>query len=210
MFWSCDRTGFPVLELPQLGWAVHLLPVAKVQWERFLAEPNGLGDAWYEQLLQVSPRLSLPKANARNYEQLFVAGVLPHEAEALARWLGEDFQLPTSEVWRSIDRCLIDEAIEPDETDALCHAPVLHRNAQELLDFLIQIHKPRSWADLALMRRGLLEWVRSGPKAFGGLGAPRHEFHPLLMNPQQHPPVNPLKAERLRYFGCRFVRPLEK
>jgi hypothetical protein len=209
MFWSCDRTGFPVLELPQLGWAVHLLPVTKVQWERFLAEPGGFGDAWYEEVLQVSPRLSLSKANASNYEQLFMGGILPQEAESFGRWLGKDFQLPTSEVWRSIDQSLAEETITDEEADALCHAPVLHRNAQKLLDFLIRIHKPRSWADLALMRAGLLEWVRGGPKTFGGLGMPRYEFHPLLMNPQQHPPVKPLRVERLRYFGCRLVRPLE-
>jgi hypothetical protein len=209
MFWSCDRTGFPVLELPQLGYAVHLLPVAKLQWERFLAEPGGFGDAWYEEVLQISPRLSLAKAKVSNYEMLFMGGVLPEESEAFAHWLGEDFQIPTSEVWRSIAQNLMDETIEPDERDALCHAPVLDQNAQKLLEFLIRIHKPRSWADLAMLRGGLLEWVRSGPKTFGGLGAPRHEFHPLLMNPQQHPPVKPLKAERLRYFGCRLVRPLK-
>jgi hypothetical protein len=208
MLWSCDRTGFPVLELPQLGWAMHLLPIAKMQWERWLAEPDSLGDAWYDEVLQVSSRLGLPKANASNYEQLFMGGVLPEEAESFARWLGEDFQLPTSDIWRRIDKCLGEEAIEPEEMDALCNAPVLLRSAQKLLDFLIRIHKPRFWADLALMRGGLLEWVRGGPKTFGGLGAPRHEFHPLLMNPQQHPPVKPLKMERLRYFGCRLVRPL--
>jgi len=208
MFWSCDRTGFPMLELPELGWAVHLFPVAKVQWERFLAEPNRFGDSWYEEVLQISPRIPLRQASHDDYEKLFISGVLLEEVEAFARWLGQDFQLPTTEAWRAIERNLLEETIASGSLDALCHDPALHTNARKLLDFIVQIRKPRSWGDLTLMRGGLLEWVRSGPKSYGGLGAPRQEFHPLLMNPQQHPPVKPLTNERLRYFGCRLVRRL--
>ncbi|HEV3145478.1 MAG TPA: hypothetical protein VGZ47_16415 [Gemmataceae bacterium] len=209
MFWSYDRTGFPVLELPQIGWGVHLFPVPKVQWERFLTEPGGYGDAWYEELLRISPRLPLQQASRNEFEKLFMGGLLPEEVESFARWLGNDFQLPTTEIWRSVDRCLAEEALEPDEIDSLRTQPALHGNARKLLYCVIDIRKPGSWSELSLMHGGLLEWVRSGPKAYGGLGAPRQEFQPLLMNPQQHPPVKPLKAERLRYFGCRLVRPLQ-
>ena len=208
MLWSCDRTGFPVLELPDLGWAVHLFPVAKVQWERFLAEPGNFGDSWYEEVLHVSPRMSLRHAGRDEYEKLFLSGVLPDEVGAFARWLGQDFLLPTTEIWRSIYHYLSEEVMERGELDTLHNDPALHTNALNLLDFIVRIIKPRCWRDLTLMHGGLLEWVRSGPKSFGGLGAPRQEFQPLLMNPQQHAPVKPLKNERLRYFGCRLVRPL--
>src|SRR5437773_9846541 len=81
MQWSCDRTGFPVLELPDLGIAAHLFPVAKVQFERFLAEPvmelakspepARYGDVWYEQLLEVSPRVSIEEQPFCDFEGLF-------------------------------------------------------------------------------------------------------------------------------------------
>jgi len=207
MFWSCDRTGFPVLELPQLGWAVHLFPVARVQWERFLAEPGSFGDSWYEEVLNVSPRVSWRQVNLNTYEQLFMAGVQPEEVERFAGWLEEGFQLPSMEIWREIDRYLLEEAIDAEFLVQLQDAPKLHANAARLLKFLLDGRQPRTWNQLALMRDGLLEWVRCGPRSFGGLGAPRQEFHALLMNPQQHAPVKPLKNERLRYFGCRLVRP---
>src|SRR4051812_25305456 len=118
MQWSPDRTGFPVLDLPELGLAVHLVPVSKPQFERFLAEPvaeGGLfGDAWYESVLAVSPRLSIRDAQPANYESLFLGGILPTEAERFARWLGTGYDLPKVESWRRVDEYLsmhlLDEA----------------------------------------------------------------------------------------------------
>jgi hypothetical protein len=208
MFWSCDRTGYPVLELPRLGWAVQLFPVAKPQWERFLAEPRSLGDAWYEEVLKISPRAGVRQAKLSAYEDVFMAGIHANEAERFAVWLGSGFQIPDVDVWRAIDRSLLEESIDPEFLSAVRSLNGLHVNAFRLLDFLLEARKPHDWGDLILMRNGLLEWVRTGPKSYGGLGAPRQEFHPLLMNPQHHAPVKPLKNERLGYFGCRLVRPL--
>src|SRR5205807_608912 len=110
MQWSLDRTGFPVLELPELRLAVHLLPVSKLQFERFLAEPvmeAGLfGDSWYEAVVAVSPRLALREAQPTNYEAQFLGGILPAEAERFARWLGSGYDLPRVETWRQADEFL--------------------------------------------------------------------------------------------------------
>lgn len=208
MHWSCERTGFPVLELPQVQVAVHLWPVCKAQFERYLAEANGPGDAWYEQLLVVSPRLALRHADPHTYEALLLAGVQPAEAQKFAQWLGAGYNLPAVDVWRSVDRFLLAQPFTAADAAALSADVNLHRSAKLLLNVLLQ-HAPQTWGQLALLRGGLLEWVSSGPKTFGGLGVPRPQFYSLIMNPQRDRPVTPLRDGRYKYFGFRLVRPLK-
>jgi hypothetical protein len=218
MHWSCDRTGFPVLELPAAGVAVHLLPVAKVQFERFLAEPvlepavppepARFGDSWYETILEVSPRVPLWDETIAECEPLFLAGILPTEATQFADWLGEGFDLPSANVWRDVDRAIREKPLGPDEPNAIRADPRLHRNARWLVDRVIRLRRPATWGQLMLLDHGLLEWVRTGPQTFGGLGRPRPELQKLILNPQRDAPVRPIREGRYRYFGFRMVRPM--
>ena len=102
MRFSCDRTGFPLITVPEAMVAMHLLPVTKVQFERFLAEPNTYGDAWYEEVLTLNPRISYRQCTAENRERLFLTGIVPEEALAFARWMGDGFDLPTVAEWRAL------------------------------------------------------------------------------------------------------------
>lgn len=215
---SYDRTGFPVLGLPALGRAVQLLPVAKVQFERFLAEPvfepgespeaGRYGDLWYEKILEVSPRLRPPDARAADYESLFLAGILPAETEKFARWLGDGFALPDVTTWRAIDDALREEPLHPDDVATLRSDSSLSRQARAMIDAIIRVRNPQTWGQLMLLEGGLLEWVRQGPQSFGGLGRPRPEFQKLILNPQRDAPVRPVREGRYRYFGFRLVRPV--
>ena len=81
----CDPCGFPVIPVESLGLSVHLLPVAKVQFERFLAEPNDYGDSWYEELLALNPRSSHTRLDNETRERAFLTGVVPEEARAFAK-----------------------------------------------------------------------------------------------------------------------------
>src|SRR5712692_8216258 len=108
----CDRTGFPLLEWAETGLAMSLLPVTKVQFECFLAEPNEFGDKWYEEVLAVSPRVPWRQFDTGNRERLFLTGIQPNEALAFARWLGEDFDLPTEAEWRDMAHWLINSDLE--------------------------------------------------------------------------------------------------
>src|SRR4051794_14923233 len=119
MQWSFDRTGFPVLELPALRLAVHLLPVVKQQFERFLADPGPFGDAWYEEILTVSPRIPLGGRAPEPYESLFLGGVQPAEIPPFAKWLGHGFDLPTADAWRAVDRTLAAEPVNDIDAAAL-------------------------------------------------------------------------------------------
>lgn len=109
MQWSCDRTGFPLVAIPGLGMEVHLLPVTKVQFERFLAEPDAFGDTWYEEALALNPRVPSRQFTAKNRERLFLTGILPEEALAFAKWLGAGFDLPTVTEWREIHKAFAAE-----------------------------------------------------------------------------------------------------
>jgi hypothetical protein len=212
MQWSCDRTGFPVLELAELGLAVQLLPVSKLQFERFLAEPvadGGLfGDAWYESLLAVSPRVSLRDATREKYEHQFLSGVFPAEAERFARWLGSGYDLPRVDTWRRVDELLGMQLLDEAEVEAMKNDNRLSRPAKNLMGWWQSLRQPLTWGELGLFQDGLLEWVRISPRQCGGLGRPRQEFQRILINPQRDDPVKPIQQQRLRYFGFRLVRPL--
>jgi hypothetical protein len=215
MPWSYDRTGFPLLELPALHLSVHLLPVAKAQFERFLAEPHRelaqgrlYGDLWYEKLLDASPRVTPREARAGDVESLFMAGLLPAEIGPYAEWLGDDFQLPTTEVWRAVDSAVRGVPLVADEVVAIRADAGLNRQARAAVDAIIRLRDPAKWGQLMMLDDGLLEWVRTGPQSFGGLGRPRVEFQKMILNPQRDAPVRPVREGRHKYFGFRLVRPL--
>ena len=81
MRWSCDRTGYPLLQVPELGVAVSLWPIARPQFEQYLAEPGGRDDDWYAGVLGVAERVSWRDADRHDYERQFMLGLLPEEAE---------------------------------------------------------------------------------------------------------------------------------
>jgi len=84
----------------------------------------------------------------------------------------------------------------------------LHRQARAAIDAIIRLRDPATWGQLMMLEGGLLEWVRTGPQSFGGLGRPRPEFQKMIMNPQRDAPVRPVREGRYKYFGFRFVRPM--
>jgi hypothetical protein len=185
-----------------------LLPVAKVQFERFLAEEHVYDDLWYEQVLAVNPRMSWRQFRNEEREQLFLTGVSAEEALAFARWLGDDhdrFDLPTVDEWRAVDdllrRCPVDEKL-----DRRLGKVSLHRAARSIIADLRERAQPRNWRELTLMRSGLLEWARCGNgEEFGGVGRTRPQFLRSVFNPQRDEPVKPFD-QRSPYFGVRLVQ----
>jgi hypothetical protein len=200
---ACDRTGFPLIEIPEAGLEAHLLPVTKLQFERFLAEPNEFGDHWYATVLAVHERVSWRHFTDEDRERLFLGAVLPAEAAAFAAWMGPGFGLPSVQEWRGVYGSLRSEILTSAKLAALrskiCAAA--WTVVERLLD---QLH-PRSLFDLSLMNGGMVEWARQD-KTHVGLGAPRPEFCPNLWDPRAEV-VRPLRpAERLGHFGFRLVK----
>ena len=212
-----DRTGFPLIEICNSGqvgstsdgYYIHLLPVAKVQLERFLEEPNKYNDAWYDEILGVLDRVSYRDFSCSNRECIFVGGIWPDEALDFARWL-DGFRLPTVDEWRRAYRYLESQNIVDNDNH---WEDLLKRScepAQEILKRLREQLQPQTWLELSLLRGGFLEWVELtsspvDPRRYAGLGSPRGKFHPNLWNPLKDL-TYPINNRREKYFGFRLVK----
>ncbi len=204
---SYDRLGFPLLRLPAVGVECHLLPLTKVHFEEFLAEPNGLGDDWYQQVLSVNPRMSWRDIDPARFEELFLTAVWPDEVRGFGDWLGGSFDLPTVEQWRMIYRHLSERPVDRAQLEqSMLVSSELNDVARAILSSLLDTRRIRTWADLALFESGVLEWVRDQRKGLGGLGSPRLAFFIHLLNPAYDSPVRPTPGQRPRCFGFRFIR----
>lgn len=203
---TCDRTHFPMVCLPSLGFSFHLLPVTKVQFERYLGDPGQPGDLWYDEILATAPRASWRSFVAEKREQLFLTGILPSEAVDFARWLGPDYRLPSREEWRTIyaelnsdrgKRARLGE-LDTREWDPAAKR-VVGAISRQMGSLLL--------ADVCLLRRhsGLVEWTRHGG-SWIGLGSPRLGFHPNLWDPLVDDSVNDTTT-RLPFVGFRLIGP---
>jgi hypothetical protein len=205
MRWHYDKVGFPLLELAGAGLDVSLLPGTKWGFEQFLAEgPEGFGNSWYEEVLALNPRLSWRDPGGRDPERLFLTGIRPPEALAFARWLGPDFDLPSVEEWRLVDRWLLARPLDP-----VAVGPMLSGcsdEARTILSGLSHLERPAQWGGLARLRDGVFEWVRNGV-AFAALGRTRRAFLVSLISPQDEllEPTRPLE-DRLKFVGFRLIR----
>ncbi|MCL6533662.1 MAG: formylglycine-generating enzyme family protein [Armatimonadetes bacterium] len=186
---------------------IHLLPVTKIQLEQFLAEPNEFGDQWYEALLKVHRRVSYRHFSANEREYVFVGGILPDEALAFTRWLGEGYRLPTVAEWRALYRQMEQSPIEERAWRRLLKACC--PSAKAILKRLRAHLRPSHWLELTLLTGGLVEWVQEDG-CYVGLGKPRPAFHPNLWNPLEEV-IHPLQpVQRMPYFGFRLVQNLTR
>ena len=195
---TVDRTGFPLVHVEKLGVDVHLLPVTKVQFEAFLAEPNVFGDSWYEDVLRVNSRCSWYDLSDRWRERLFLTGVLPGEAEAFAAWLGSGFQLPSVIQWQTV--CSEWLRLRPECASLETMLTRTGEEASRVVKALMNGRSVASLADLALMRGGVLEWVR-GDRKWLLLGEPREVFCTQLFD--WRTPITPTNLSR-RSGECGF------
>ncbi len=200
-FWyEYDRTGFPLILLD--NFSIHLTPVTKIQFERFISKTDS-----FTELLQLNQPVPYDDLNANNYERLFVTGITPEEALAFAKWLGDDFDLPTLDEWRQVYKHLQGSFIELPKPPCESANTMLNR----LYELLPRVRYLRDSSikhiglEISLMRDGVVEWVYHGDE-YIGLGAPRSKFHPNTWNPLRDE-IRPIRmGQRIRFFGCRLVR----
>jgi hypothetical protein len=201
MLISFDRTDFPLVVVDDAAVEVQLLPVTKSQFQSFATALAPAYKKKYQEILALNPAASPEEFTADNREQLFVTGILPQEAGAFAAWLGQGFDLPTVKEWRAVLAAL--RRVPPPRHHSL--TDLVGGPAGVILEKISgQLHI-RNMADYALLRGGLVEWVRDGAE-WVGLGVPRPEFQPNLWDPLVDV-VRPVRhEERLPYFGFRLVR----
>ncbi len=214
--WELDPAGYPMIYVPPLDAFVHLFPVAKPQFEAFLAaaplpaaplpaaSSPARRDAWYGELLALNPRLSPWSSSLASYEQLFVTGLLPEEAQAFAAHLGPGFCIPDMESWRTAYRWLAEQELSiPPAGLEYEMAPAARRIWQGLLAAL----RPRKLLDLSLMQGGVLEWVTAADGRSVALGKPRDAFDPSFRDPLKDRPWEPTTPiRRSKRFGMRLIR----
>jgi hypothetical protein len=180
---------------------VQLLPVTKLQFEQFISETNIVSQTHYQEMLALNPVTSPHHFISEERERLFVTGILPDEALAFARWMGDGFDLPTAREWREVYAAL--RRVPPPRQNPLLEA--VDGVAKAMLERLSRQVEIRSLRDYALMEGGLVEWVRH-EKRLVGLGVPRPEFHANLWDPLVNE-VKPIRLDqRIPYFGFRLVR----
>jgi hypothetical protein len=193
MKYLVDETGFPLVEVNGLG-TVTVWPIAKLQFERYIAETNSFGDKRYDIILGLNPRISYKYFDINNYEKLFISGIKPLEALEYAKWLGPDYDLLTLDEWRTFHTSLGVRNIPELPGNLSIPAGCIWKKLANHMNTL---------KDLTLIQGGLVEWVKKDSK-FVGLGAPRSSFLHHVLNPLKDECV-PVK-ERVYYLGFRLIR----
>jgi hypothetical protein len=201
--WAVDASGYPLVFVEPLGAYVQLFPVAKPQFERFLASGKHpeFGDDWYEEILTMNPRASCRSQDVTARERLFITGVTHDEALAFGRWMGRDYSLLTAQEWAT---CYEWFATRP--------APVMPRDLSSRLSWdalavwgvvegqWLEGRWQTSLRDLSLMTQGILEWVVERPGRYCGLGEPAA----TKLQRKADDPVRPVGQRRLRNLGFRL------
>jgi Sulfatase-modifying factor enzyme 1 len=203
--WQVDPSGYPLIRVDPLGSFVHLFPITKPQFERFMVsgKSQGYDDLWYTEILRLNPRASYRSEDIPLPEQLFMTGITTDEAAAFSKWMGRDYTLLSAEEWR---KCHEWFATQP----AICRPAALNdrlardaRATWAIIDDQCRYQRQRpTLRELSLMTGGILEWVVERPGRYCGLGEPAlSEFQRKAFDP-----VHPLGPEprRLKNLGFRL------
>ena len=201
MRFACDKTGFPLLMIGDR--IISVLPITKIQFERYLTEPGGLSSSWYEKVIAFNPRVSCAEFLNSQREGLFITGVTFEEAEEYAKWVDPHGRIPHEREWREFAQQLKSTPFTGKACEALMGVPMA-QTARILFERLIQFVKPTSMADLCLIREGVFEWVASNSEP-GGLGAPRTQFFSNTFDPYHDPVLKHFSPDRSRIHGFRIL-----
>lgn len=213
-----DRTRFPLLWVAPLDANISLLPITKIQFEQFLCETvdSRFGPQWYDEVLELNPRIEVSKINPSNYWRAFITGILPEEAECFARWMGDGYRLLTAEEWviayeylRDLKPIEVEWEQELESPSSRC-LTVLRGMEGASTAVALATGCERSLADQMLLKRGVIEWVRlSGREGqWGGFGEVAPGLGGLIFDLEQGEPHRPLypRTERIPYYGFRLIR----
>lgn len=173
--WQLDATGYPLIFVKPLEAYVHLFPVTKPQFERFVAtgKGHGMDDRWYEERDASNPRASYRNPDVPALERLLMTGVSTDEALAFSRWLGREYRLLSADDWINYYEWL---GGNPAPAVPRGLAGRMSRDALAIWNIvevqLLDRRGPIDLRQLSLMRQGILEWVVELPGMYHALGDP--------------------------------------
>jgi hypothetical protein len=88
-----DKFGWPLVSLPNTNSWVYFFPLTKIQFEYFLCSDGAnrrYNKSWYEERLQLAPRVTAAAVSAANFDSLFMADLAPEDVIAFADWLSKE------------------------------------------------------------------------------------------------------------------------
>lgn len=202
---TLEKTGFPMAVVTDVG-DFHLWPVTKYQFEQFMSESDKYDDKWYHSILSLNQPIPYNSFSEKNYERLFMTGILPAEAIDFARWLGDHFDLPTGEEWKKF-YCAINN-----EVDIFLSPYGLSTPAITIREKMAGFQ--RTPLKYSFLQEGIVEWVKEKKdkeyNRFAGRGAPRASFFPNTWNPLDDSIQVININQRIFYFGFRLIRRYSK
>jgi len=202
--WSVDSSGYPLIQVEPLNSLVHLFPVTKPQFEKFIVsdKQQRFGDEWYEEIVRMSPRVSYCSQDITVHEQLFMTGITTDEAASFSKWLGREYKILSHEEWSV---CYDWFATQPGTSmpQELDHR--LARDAKAVWQIIEKRyrsqHQRPTLQELSQMTGGILEWVEEREGAYYGLGDPASSEYQRKASD----PVKPLDR-RKKNLGFRLIK----
>lgn len=162
MYLSADPRGHALLVLDDIEpkGCLSLLPVTKIQFERFLVGTREVDDVTYARILEHNPRISLEDLKRSGDYRAFLTGASPTMVEKYAQWTSDLFSVPDDAFWRAARRrlgqCRVGHA---SQVDLVCRRAGIAAEDRLLIRRLMALRNPGNWSQLALMENGLMEWV---------------------------------------------------
>jgi hypothetical protein len=202
--WSVDASGYPLILVEPLNSFVHLFPVTKPQFEKFIVsdKQHNFGDEWYEKNIRLSPRVSYCSQDMPVPEKLFMTGITTDEVVAFGRWLGREYRLLSKEEWI---QCYNWFATQPAPSMPQELNGRLARDAQaiwRIIESQDRFHlRPPTLRELSYMTLGILEWVEERPGSYCALGDPASSEYQR----QACDPVLP-RLRQLKNLGTRLMK----
>jgi len=205
-----DKTGFPLVKVDTINGFVHLLPITKIQYERFLSDPTvNLDSQGYYSVLELNPRISPARFNKDNAWKLLATAILPEEIDRIAGWYGADYRLPTQSEWLAIVDWLRGVELASFLGSVRERKGEINPLALTIIQKVAEAYSVKHVADICLFINVVLEWVREnnrlGRLALIGI-ADRRLFTSIEHNNYRSLlyPINIQK--RITYAGFRFIK----
>lgn len=205
-----DRTNFPLIKIDPLNTYIHVLPVTKIQFERFLSDPYASPDSqeYTSSIIELNPRIPPNDFNADEAWKIFATALLPDEINRFTNWLGPSYRLPTRQEWITTKEWL--EHINADafqiEISKLNEMNIL---ANTLIRKIYEVYSAKSALDVCMQLNTIMEWTKDAldSKQLALIGAPDRRLFSSLDRTDYLSPMYPINySKRITYAGFRLLK----
>lgn len=205
-----DRTNFPLIKIDPLNIFVHVLPVTKIQFERFLSDHYASPDSqgYTSSIIDLNPRISPRNFNADEAWKIFATALLPDEIARFTSWLGPSYRLPTRQEWITTKEWL--ENINADVfQNAILELNGMNILANILIQKIFEVYSAKNALDVCMQLNTIMEWTKDtlDSKQLALIGAPDRRLFSSLERTDYLSPMYPINYnKRIAYAGFRLIK----